>query len=555
MRARKRVRGAQLAVVALVMFLAAGCAALPTSGPPHEFGFDVPDREPIGQYGSAPQPGSTPEQLIVDFLRASAAGAFDDYVTAKLYMLPNVAASWRPTAQVMVFPTEEIPEPTEIDQSDDAAQVNLSVPLTATLDDSGTLHELAEQADTELQFDLAQNEDGEWRIANLQDGLVLSQSSFTTGFGQFDLFFASADEQTLVADPRWIPRSQVSSHLAQELLQGPSEKLTGAVLDNVAAGLTLPTRAVETRERTAYVHLEGEAPADRELRRLLLWQFTQTLRQAPNVRDVVVTVGGVELDAEDEPSPPSYALDRIVALMDGNLVLGAPLTPYVVVDAEQLGESPGFPAVGPLSDSPVAWVDQAEDQVEVLISGTAPSQSVPVASATKPSIDRFGNVWTTSGAELVLIPASGEAGPVSAELSGATIRRVVVAPDGARVAFLTGEPGQSVVWVATLVDASGGFAIASAAPENRLSAETVDIAWAGNTTLLALVGGETGAVQLAPIGSFMKEWTAPSGGAWISGTSNTIGVIVQAEDQSAYQRIGPAWTSIGDQLAYIATPG
>ena len=550
---RARLAGAGVCLALLL----GGCASLPMAGAPHQFPMEVPNRDPVGQYGSGPQVGSTPEQLISDFLLASAAGVYDDYVTARKYLLPQAVASWVPTAQVTVFPTDQVPTPELGSETARKAEVRLDVPLMATLDEDSVLHELGDVTESPVDFTLGKDASGEWRIASLEDGLVLSQSALTAGFSQFNVYFPSADDEVLVAEPRWVPRMRAASHLAQEVLRGPSELVAGAVLGNLAVGLTLPTGAVEVRDGVARVKLEGELPEDGEARGLFQWQMAQTLLQAPQVDDVVVEVRGAALDAPERPDAPVFDLDRAVALTDEGLVLGALSAPEVVVPVAELGDPAAgeatFPAVGPLADSPVAWVAPGGTTVEVRAPGAAEQTSFPVSGATKLSMDRFGNVWTAPGGGVQVLLPSGESRAVAAELSGAPVNRVVVSPDGARVAFLAGGARDRSVWVGAL-DAET-LTVGPLSRDPRVGGEVSDIAWAGNTTVLALTHDGSVEVQSAPIGGFLRRVAGPVGGEWVSAIGPQMSALVQDRDQSAYQRVGAAWAPLGDELRYLSTAG
>ncbi len=538
------------------VLLLAGCASVPTSGPPHQFAIDVPDREPIGQLGTGPRAGTSEEQLVEDFLRACAAGAFDDYATARLYLLPSVADVWQPTAQVTVFPTDQMPSPALGDSEFGTSDVLLEVPTMATVDSAGVLNEYSKTQDTPLVFRLAKNDSGEWRIAALQDGLVLSQSSFTTGFVRYDLYFPSLSEQTLVADPRWVPRLRVSSHLTQGLLAGPSPNLEGAVAPNVADGLSLPTGGVEVRDRVAYVELEGQLPTDPEVRSLLEWQMTQTLRQTSDVQVVVVSVNGVELDPEAIPSSPELVLDRVVAFADGALVSGSLQSASPVSGVGEVGEDPQSPALGPYVSSPYAWL-AGEGRSELHVFGGSDTHFVHQGEwAGRPSVDPLGNVWALGADGFIYFFAGGEgeAVRVAAGPGEDKVSEVSVSPDGARIALLVGDG----VWVGTIVydGETGAPVIRALAPEERLAEATVSVDWSSPTSLVALVGPEDAReVALTPLGSFQASYSAPPDTVRVSGGSAAVGVLAQREDQMLFHRVGAGWREVGDALAFVATAG
>lgn len=63
-----------LTMVMACTLVLAGCSSLPSSGPVTSFERDIPDAESLVLKGYGPVAGSTPDILVRDFLRASAAG-------------------------------------------------------------------------------------------------------------------------------------------------------------------------------------------------------------------------------------------------------------------------------------------------------------------------------------------------------------------------------------------------------------------------------------------------------------------------------------------------
>lgn len=556
MRKPRIVLGVVIAAVALVL---GACTGLPTSGEPHEFAIEVPAREPIGQYGSGPQEGSEPAVLVDDFLRACSAGAFDEYATAKKYLLPETADKWRPTEQVVVYPTASAPS-TKVPKIDDStASVTIEVPAVATVNNGGILHELPGEGEATLTFELAKDAEGEWRISELDDGLVLSQNAFTTGFVNYDLYFTSTTRDALVADPRWLPRSRTPSHLVSAILAGPNEVLEEAVISDVAAGLVLSPAGVEVRDRIAYVDLYGDSQTNTDDRTLLMWQIGQTLRQVPNVQATLVSVNSVNLDPQTTPMGPKYALERLVAVSEGALVIGWESAADEVLSSDLVPEGAAFPAIGPLEDSPAAWL--GSDEVVYVLRGREALSSVQVSDASWPSIDRFGNIWVTGneGRSLYFINEDDQLNEVANPLSNTLLRDVKVSPDGARIALIGQGDDGGTLWVGTLAPGEdGSFHIVSVQSVERVLGDVLDVTWVGSTTLSALVRGEDSdaapQVVNVPLGGWLSKFSGPLDSVWIC-SGEPGGVIVQREDQTAFQRSGAAWRDLGNAREYVNSAG
>lgn len=545
----------------LLLFAPAGCSAFPSSGEPQKFALETPLREPIKQFGSGPQAGSDPSRLISDFLRASSAGSFDDYATARQYLLPETRLSWQPGEQVLIFPTEATPKPELVETSADSAKVTLQVTTKGSLDEMGILEELPESGTTSVSFDLMRDDEGEWRIAALENGVVLSQSAFSTGWQQENLYFVSTDQSALVPDPRWFPRNRIATYLVQGLIDGPSAQINDAVVDGLMAGLMLPTSGVEVRDRVARVDLQGQTSLTQEDRLSLQWSVKETVLQAANVQNVDVRVNLVALDSPGVPSGPNYYLDRVTAVNDDHILVGSIASSDVAVAGDKAGRNPRFPRIGPLEKSPIAWLETEEGLLRILYPGAAEVRTEEIGAATLPSIDRLGNIWVVAGSDLVVVKPDSPPVSVDAGISGDTVlRKVTISPDGARIALLTNGSRGGTLWVGAvgLNPEDGSFQITALELEDRAGSGVLDISWSGETNLLALIEGTSGGdpvVKAVPIGGWSYSISAPEGVTRVTAGSGKTALLLQDEQQEAYQRSGAAWLDLGNQLQDLSFAG
>lgn len=226
---------------------------------------------------------------------------YDDFATARLYLQPEASATWRPNLQVAVFSSDFSPSPELKDRQGKSAQVSLSLSTVGTVNESGVLSVSVTPGSVSTEFTLTLNEDGEWRIAELADGVILSQSAFTNAYQNVNLLFPSSDLSGLVPDPRWYPRSRVAAYLMQGLIEGPVESLAPAVVGDLAADLTMPTAGVEVQDRVAMIDLEGNSSSSEAERSALIWQISQTVTQVASVQSVEIRLNGVELDELGRP--------------------------------------------------------------------------------------------------------------------------------------------------------------------------------------------------------------------------------------------------------------
>ncbi len=559
----RRVLGAVGAVLALVV--PAGCAALPTSGEPHEFAIEAPQREPLRQYGSAPQVGSTPERLVDDFLLASSAGTYDDYATARLYLTAEASVAWHPGEQVIIFPSDSPPEPLQQSEDGGTAEVVLTMETIGSLDGTGVLNATRTAGTTTSSFVLERNADGEWRIAQLEPGLILSQSAFLNTYQLLNIFFPSADLTALVPDPRWLPRTRAASHLMQGLIDGPSENIMPAVTGALGANLALPTAGVDVKDRVATVVLEGGARISQEERMALYWSIHQTLKQLPAVQTISVRLNGVELSEAALPEGPTYRLDRVVGVKEGAIVSGSSQGSIVIATAKQAGEDARYPIVGPLVTSPYAWVNPNVGTLSTMDSEDLDGDLAPtvheVEAPSAPSVDRWGSVWVTSGVgagSVLVVQPGGALQTVTVGREGVA-EKVTVSPDGARAAVLmkTGERREVVLAAVVRDEESGGYTLAQAHVVTQISDGATDITWIGDATLAALVGGGSGepTVEIYPLDGWVQTMSAPSEMVRLTASATVGSLIVQGADSTAYQRVGAAWIELHDELSMLSYAG
>ena len=256
------LRGA--VVVALAAVLTA-CAGLPTSGPV-QAGLPVGDVEadsPFTERASSPIAGAGPEVIVAGFLEASITPT-DNWSIAKEFLTPEFAETWRPGAGVTIDVAgsrsyaSSVSAPEEL-ESVDAADVTVDLDQRASVDADGRYSEAT--GDTELDFRLARDDDGEWRIASAPDGIVLDEGSFQQVYSRYSLQYYDQSWRHLVPDVRWYPRgSNVATSITQAAIEGtPSDWLQPAVHSAFPADVLLDGNSVPVTEQVASVALTDAA--------------------------------------------------------------------------------------------------------------------------------------------------------------------------------------------------------------------------------------------------------------------------------------------------------
>ncbi len=139
--------------------------------------------------------------------------------------------------------------------------------------------------------------DGEWRIASLDNGLVLTQSDVQETFRQLNLYFLAPSRRVLVPDTVFLPSAPgLSTALVTRLLGGPTEELAAATTTAFPRGTSLAVSSVPVRDGIAQVNLDASAlKADGAARALMSAQLVWTLKQLPEFQGLQLSVEGDDL--------------------------------------------------------------------------------------------------------------------------------------------------------------------------------------------------------------------------------------------------------------------
>ena len=501
----RRAVGARLWVLPVLVSLGAllaGCTTLPESGPVHRQGAEQADAEPDAPYFNPPGPAEdgSPAAIVSGFLVAMQANPLSTSV-ARTFLSENAGAAWKPNGATIVY------EAFTVLPSSTGARVQLSD--TRRLDSRGGW--LGDQPGRSQTLDLRLvSEDGQWRIDNPPNALVVPTSYFDRSFARFDLFFYDQTGRTLLPDPVFIPRGEQSAtNLVRGLLAGPGEALSDVATTAFPPGTGLDLSVVVTAGGIAEVPLTREvlraSPA--ELSRCVD-QLAWTLRQVPGIERVRITVDGApapltggRIDAPVTSGPEFDAAGtgeaflwgvrsgRVVDLLSGAAVGGA------------LGR-PGYA----LRSLAVSEVDQriaavARNGRAVFVSetqgGGAESPARRVVSGTdllRPSYDMFGDLWlldrTDRGARMLVVRGGQVREVVVPGVTGEDVTAFQVARDGSRLAVAYAGNRAASVRVTTILRTDEGL-VTGAGRSLRLfpgsdAVRLVDIGWRSPDTLAVL---------------------------------------------------------------------
>lgn len=540
-----------LALAAACALVLAGCSSLPSSGPVTSFERDIPDAESLVLKGYGPVAGSAPDILVRDFLRASAAGLSDDFQVARSYLTDRAKAAWRPESQVQIYSDDQTPLVTG-----DGNTVSVSVGVGAVVTPDGSYEGQATAAKTTLEYKLTSNAQGQWRIDELPDGVLLSQSSFHAVYTQVSVYFLAPDYRALVPDRRWYPLRRLESHLMQALIEGPSSDIAPAVVSAIPEGARLPLQQVSVTAGTADVELEGEYLVSPDQQEALKWQVTSTLAQVPGVTEVRVNNNGMSLDDVAIPPGPTWAMDKRVGFSKAGLVLrDRSFTTVVVPASEQPGAHSA--SVGPVDSSPLAFINA--DKLFAVRPGSKPVQILAGEGISRPSIDRLDWIWTVVGNEIVATNPTGDDSVriASPWQDGRSLQSISISPDGARALLRRDDDGSGSAWMAAVKRNAQGKPAGIDVPRRvELDAATVvDMSWAGNTSALILQQANgAGTVTISSLGSVRESLDAPADAIRISGGATPQAVLLDTKNEVVYSRFGVSWRNSTTDLVGESYP-
>ena len=550
-------RRRHLASLVTILLPLTACSALPSAGSPQPFDVNAPTTGTINFVAGAPIDGATPNQLVEGFLRACAAGASDDFETARLFLSKASQRTWKPRTSIQIYSTDSTPS-LDVEELQGKALVTVNAPAMASVDAEGTLTEAETSAAVQSRFQLIQ-EEGEWRINAPEDGIILSRASFTASFEAVNLYFPSPDGNALIPDPRWYPRKRVVSHMVDGLLKGPHADIASAVASAIPEGARLGAAGVSIKDNVAIVNLEGSQDPIASDYALLMWQVATTLKQSALVADVSLSVGGETLKAEKIPTGPTYRLDSAIASTAEGIGLqtGATFTPQAFPEGH---DAPlPRPAMSPVTNDLMAWA--SENTLTVWERNRGVTQSIPVNHPTWPSIDRYGWVWTASQDKGVVTVThmGGKTSPVSGSAYEEEIQALRVSPDGARVVMLRRVGQAEGLWLATISRDQEGTPIALSDPRPlaRLSGGIVDVSWASSSMMVALHqhgGGQT-QLEMIPLGAFIYSLAAPENSLYVTAGSSALSLYVTTADGKVWARSSAIWLQVPQRLVGVRFPG
>lgn len=410
MRAGERVRRpAVLLALLLAVATLTGCATVPDSSPVQILRRVSDGDQP--QVPPGPVEGSDVTEVLRGFVEASGASA-DQHAAARRFLTPEAAEGWDDTARASVvensFDTVPVPD-TDPSFGATVRRFNIRIDRLGQMNSSGAFETLQEPALVPMTVTRV---DGQWRISELPDGVVVPLGAFQDNYRTVRTWFVDPTRRVAVPDVRHLPAYPAAAQPArvlQLLIDGPSEALRGSAGSMLPAGARLRSNLSPGTDGVLVVDLTGLGDLDDGQRRLLAAQIVLSLNEV-NVERARLLVDGVpllpdmevvgrgdvaQLDGEAEPSADADAL----VVSAGRLrTLSGPTGSAELPGAVGNGTYDVESAASTWDGSRLAAVSRYEGRRQLLVGGGADGGVTPVddllgVGMTRPS-------WTPDGAEV-----------------------------------------------------------------------------------------------------------------------------------------------------------
>jgi hypothetical protein len=551
-------------LIALALVLS-GCSGIPRSSEVF-FGEEISEDSSaqfVRVIARPPSAGMSPEEIVRGFLDACADPS-ENYGIARQYLAVESAGDWNPLTGIEIYETSTI------SVAGSSPTLTLSAEKLGTISDLGRYQSGDPGAAISKAFELAQDSSGQWRIANLSDGILLSSGDVDRSFRSFPIYFFNTDLTSLVTDNVLVPvsNSGAATSLVRSLLDGPSAYLSPVATNAFPVGTTLTYGSVPVTNGIAEVDLSNEIlGADESSRRALSAQLVWTLSALPNVTAVEISVSGQPLALANVSSPQTIQdwqnLSTLpdVDLVDLNVIRNDKIL-SVINDSENLkfiAPAPLVFAAPNLVGTQIAAV--TADRKSLQVTNTAASQFEIVAQGdqiSKPTWDRDGNIYFSDfgqGVREVIGDGTLRVVTVDASTLGTTdqVKQVAVASDGVRVAVVLSNGIQDVIAVGAIFKTDSETRIIGLHRIERSITSVRDIVWSSPTSIAAIGADESNSdlvFDVSLLDGKTKLYSAPIGAQQIlvDGIGKLHISAIDGTSQLIFQQSFGSWSQIASGI-------
>jgi hypothetical protein len=507
----RRVRRPRAVLAALVggLVLLAGCATIPTQTEPLPLPLNVGTGQNTDVAVPQPPLNATPADIVQDWVRYGG-NPVGKHAAARAYLADSAKNGWKDTASLtVVADTPVIAEPAPSPEGTPANE--RIVTLTAT--DIGQLGPdnafQPQLSQLVLPITVQKQPDGQWRIVQPPDGVVLTQSEFTSYYRGLPIYFFDPLLGALVPDLRYIandPSIDLAARVIDELLSGPSNAMANALRSAIPSNVTTKTVPTEQTDGAIQVNLDGLPEEPAHTKQLIIEQIVHSLHEISPSAVLVQSDGSPLIPEQPEwvvGELPSYNATttpnagqagllathgKVFSLKDGSPVpAGAGDGSYNVITGAQSEDGSELALVGNGANGQQLRVGSygKADPIVQLQAGTL---TRPTWAPGQPGAEASNEVWTVADGQFVDRVLETQQGSWVANNVDATalttfgqITSLRLSRDGTRVAAIAG--GHLLVG-AVVPDQQDQVAIKQVVQlQAQNITDAVDVDWLDQTTL------------------------------------------------------------------------
>lgn len=323
-----------LVMAGVVVVLSGACAGVPNSSAPQAIGtVERPQPKSLPK----PTPGMDPDQLLREFLKATADPA-NRHLAARQFLTGSASSTWDDQGSALLIDNVVFVET----RTPDRVSVSMKADMLGSLSDVGVFETAGGPLPDPGPLEMVQTPDG-WRINKLPNGVFLDWQQFQATYKRNTLYFVDPTGKTVVPDPRYVAVSdsdQLATELVTKLIAGPRSEMARTVRN-----LLGPVKLIGPVTRAdggktgiglgyggARIDLENLTTTDPHSRQLLAAQLIWTLARADIKGPYVINADGAALDdrfkdgwnttdvAATDPGAVDGASAGVHALINGSMV-------------------------------------------------------------------------------------------------------------------------------------------------------------------------------------------------------------------------------------------
>lgn len=585
-----------LAALALLTLLP-GCVQVPTSGP----AVKIPGRQEACQSCvnvevAPPAAGDDPRQIVEAYLRATS-NYQPNYSVAKQFLTKAAAEQWHPDEGAKIYRGS---------LEGDGSRISLTGTLVGSLSKDRTY--TPQNRDLKVNFGLVK-QDGEWRINEPPQGLMVAAYAFDRFYESYQVYFVG-NHSSLVPERIYLPTlgspANLASALMTALLSGPRDWLLPAVDTAVPAYTSLSMGSVTITNSIAEVALSDTVlPLGGLQRSLMAAQIVYTLKQASGVKGVLITVNKQPYRVmESDPTTKVIPVDGFsrdidpVPFVNGDQLYG--VHRGAVSQIATTSDPAQITAIG----GDVAKDRNSVDSLAVSVNGTdlalvtkgrtvllrAPTASgeetvltTGLSDLLRPQFSRYGEIWAIGRQDgkqkMLLFPPDPDIQQDSTDVTQIEVQAPVlrtgeitafrISPDGCRMALVRKTPtGSELGLVRIRRGRSGEVTVDGWRPLDLSQSGGVrvtrvaDVAWLDAGELLALGAPNKEAaptpIRVAADGSRIAS-VSDQPPAWDAQELTVLSrpqttVVVGARGRT-WRNSGNQWLPFVDDVKTITYPG